>query len=180
MKDETDFIRNQLERLADLAHVALITPTKNSDRLERTLQLVCQSIEALAWARQHSGYAEHQREADEAVALCQRIVEQAQAVGLSIMTELIPKQLPPHKAASAACLKPSSAMPAGQTMAVDPAPHSDQVERFRHLMRRVTAETARSRCLTETAHEACARAASLCAESAMLLDEMRFRQTDHL
>jgi hypothetical protein len=57
--------------------------------LERTLQLVYQAVEVLAWARQHSGDAERQRETDKAVALCQSIVEQVQAVGLSIVTDRI-------------------------------------------------------------------------------------------
>jgi hypothetical protein len=61
MKDETDFIRAGLDRLADLTHLALIIPTKDPDRLERTLQLVYQVVEVLAWARQHSGDAERQK-----------------------------------------------------------------------------------------------------------------------
>ncbi len=96
MTDETNFIRDRLDRLADLAHLALITLSKDPGRLERTLQLVCQAVEVLAWARQHSGHAERQREADEAVALCQRIVEQAQAVGLFIVTDRIRTQPPFH------------------------------------------------------------------------------------
>jgi hypothetical protein len=65
-------------------------------------------------------------------------------------------------------------------MTDDPASHPDLVERARQLMRRAAAETARSRWLTAAAYEACARAASLCVESTMLLDEVRFRRTDHL
>ena len=43
----------------------------------------------------------------------------------------------------------------------DPASHPDQVERARHIMRRAAAETAQSRWLTGTAHEACVRTARL-------------------
>ena len=78
-------MRARLDRLADLAHLALITPSEDPARLERTLQLVCRALQVIAWARQHTGNAKHQREAAEAVALCRRIDEQAWEMGLRIL-----------------------------------------------------------------------------------------------
>jgi hypothetical protein len=43
-------------------------------------------------------------------------------------------------------------------------------------MRWAAEQAARNQRLIEEAHEACARAASLCAESAMVVDEVRFRR----
>jgi hypothetical protein len=51
----------------------------------------------------------------------------------------------------------------------------NQVECARHLLQWAAEQTARSQDLTKVAHEACTRAASLCTESAILLDEIRFR-----
>jgi hypothetical protein len=63
---------------------ALITPPEDRARPESTIQLVCRSLQAFAWAHQRTGTAEHQREAAEAEALRRWIVEEARAAGLRI------------------------------------------------------------------------------------------------
>jgi hypothetical protein len=61
-------------------------------------------------------------------------------------------------------------------MTDDPASHPSPLGRAQQLMRWAAEQVVRSQRLTEEAHEACARAASLSVESAMVVDEMRFRQ----
>jgi hypothetical protein len=85
MTTDRDILCAYLDRVADLAHLALITPPEDRARMECTIQFVCQALQTVAWVHQRTGNAEHQREAAEVAALCQRIVEQARAAGLRIM-----------------------------------------------------------------------------------------------
>jgi len=87
MTDDPDTLRTHLDRLtelADLAHQALITPPEDRARMEHAIQLICRALQTVAWVRQRTGNAEHQREAAEVEALCRWIVEQARAAGLRI------------------------------------------------------------------------------------------------
>jgi hypothetical protein len=85
MTTDRDILCAYLDRVADLAHLALITPPEDRARMECTIQFVCQALQTVAWVHQRTRNAEHQREAAEVAALCQRIVEQARAAGLRIM-----------------------------------------------------------------------------------------------
>jgi hypothetical protein len=62
-------------------------------------------------------------------------------------------------------------------MAADPDTHLFSPKRIVELRQRARDQITRSQWLTGVACTAQARAASLCTESATLLDEMRFRQT---
>jgi hypothetical protein len=84
MTTDRDVLSAYLDRVADLAHLALITPPEDRAHIECTIQFVCQALQAIAWARQQTGNAEYQREAAEVAALCRRIVEQTRAAGLRI------------------------------------------------------------------------------------------------
>jgi hypothetical protein len=84
MTTDRDTLRAYLDRVADLAHLALIAPPEDRARVERSIQLVSQALQMIAWARQHSLDEAHQKEAAEVAALCRRIVEVARAAGLRI------------------------------------------------------------------------------------------------
>ena len=59
-------------------------PPEDRARVERSIQLVSQALQMIAWARQQSWDEARQKEAAEVAALCRRIVEVARAAGLRI------------------------------------------------------------------------------------------------
>ena len=84
MEDDLDATRARLDRLAYLTYRALSTQPEDRARMERTIQLVCRSLQTAAWAHERIGTAKHQREAAEVAALHRWIIEQAQSAGLRI------------------------------------------------------------------------------------------------
>ena len=78
-------------------------------------------------------------------------------------------------------VKPSPGLAVWRGMTDDPTSSlSLPPQDLARLRERATAAIARTQELDRVSRAAQAHAASLCAESAMLLDEMRFRRTDRL
>lgn len=73
-------------------------------------------------------------------------------------------------------MKPPRALAVGHGMTDDPAPRSIPVVDPGPLRARAMAAAARTRELIEVARAARAHAASLCTESAKVVDEVRFRR----
>jgi hypothetical protein len=84
MTEKPSTLRAHLDRLSELTDLALSAPPEDRARVERSIQLVSQALQMIAWARQHSLDEAHQKEAAEVAALCRRIVEVARAAGLRI------------------------------------------------------------------------------------------------
>jgi hypothetical protein len=74
MTDDPDTLRTYLDRLTELADLALIAPPEDHARMERSIQLVSWALQAVTQARQQSLDEARQKEAADIAALCRRIV----------------------------------------------------------------------------------------------------------
>ena len=100
MADDPDIIRARLSRRAYLGRRALITPPEDRARMDRMIQFICHALQLVAWVRQRTVKAKHQRKAAEVAALYRRIVEQARVAGLHISDNDNWKKRPLHNVSS--------------------------------------------------------------------------------
>jgi hypothetical protein len=84
MIDDPGILRTRLDRLACLAHRALRNPLEDRADMERTVHLVCRTLQTVASACQQVRTEEHQKYAIEVESLRQWILDEAQAIGLRI------------------------------------------------------------------------------------------------
>ena len=75
MTDDLDTLRTHLDRLTELADLALVAPPEDHARMEGSIQLVSWALQAVTQARQQSLDEARQKEAADIAALCRRIVE---------------------------------------------------------------------------------------------------------
>jgi hypothetical protein len=85
MTDDPGTLRARLDRLTALVELTQLSRSEEDRaRMERSIQLVSWTLQAVARARRQRGDLALQCEAAEVEALCRRIVVEARAAGLRI------------------------------------------------------------------------------------------------